>query len=203
MIVLDVISFEHVIRKKKFNVAAAAAATAITRCTFFCVEQSQCIHYNVDVTKSVQKKHLKWSNIHDVAQHFYIWAYLILWHHHVDISSFYDRLMCQMVCLVSSLSLSFYSVLHVSLSLSLRLKTLHLFSFLSHVFASFMINWAFVGCSFFCCYLFLHKQAKTRTGLLNKDLTFFWTLWFYNRNLVKIIVFGPLRSHRQQKPKTT
>lgn len=31
---------------------------------------------------------------------------MILWYHHVDVSSFYDRLMCQMVCLVSFLAFS-------------------------------------------------------------------------------------------------
>lgn len=54
---------------------------------------------------------------------------------------------------------------------------------------------------FFCCYRLLHKQTKSRTGLLNGDLTFFpLTLWFYNRNsLVKMIVFGPLRLQAEQR----
>lgn len=104
LIVLDVILFKYV-TQKIFNVA-------LVECSFF---SSVYIHCNVDVTKSVQKKCSNWSHIYDIAQHFYIWAtYLILWHHHVDISSFYDRLMCQMVCLASSLS--FHSIMYVSFS---------------------------------------------------------------------------------------
>lgn len=85
------------------------------------------------------------------------------------------------------------------------LKPFHLFFFVRFGFVSHQMVYFclfFVFLPFFLCVFFCINRPKVRVSLRWwMKISHLKTLWFYNRNLVQIIVFWPLRSQANKNPK--
>lgn len=154
-------------------------------------------HCNVDLAKSVQERPLEWIHItRRNSSTFYIWAYCTYY-----VLDFMTPSSCRHFVILWSLNVpnglfSYFSPISFNICLFLSFPFFNPFTYFRVCRFSSLRSWPIgpLPNAVFFVICFCISRPKVVLGCSIKTSHFSsLTLWFYNRNLVKIIVFGLLR----------